>query len=133
MGWSVIRLMNLMLRQGRHLAPAPQGRVEVISRDELICCSRWKVSFDGERKDHRYYEIVEDTILQGFEYKYFVIKDANKNVCAVQPFFIVDQDLLGGVRSKITGLVELFRRIWHKLYANAHADGRVRRWRRSSR
>jgi hypothetical protein len=104
--------MNLMLRQGQHLVPAPQGRVEVISRDELICCSRWKVSFDDERKDHRYYEIVEDTILQGFEYKYFVIKDANKNVCAVQPFFIVDQDLLGGVRSKIARHVELLRRIW---------------------
>jgi hypothetical protein len=86
--------------------------VEVILRDELMRCRRWACAFERERKDHRYYEIVEDTILQGFEYRYFAIKDADGDVRAVQPFFIVDQDLLVAANSKIGGLVAIIRRAW---------------------
>ena len=93
-------------------ASAPGGSVEVILRDGLAHCRRWPCAFDSERKDHRYYEIVEDTILQGFDYRYFVIKDESGDVSAVQPFFIVDQDLLVGVNSKCGGLIALVRRIW---------------------
>jgi hypothetical protein len=88
------------------------GSVETIRRNELACCPHWSHAFEHERKDHRYYEIVEDTILQGFEYKYFTIKDANGTVCAVQPFFILDQDLLLGASPKICGLIRFIRSAW---------------------
>jgi len=88
--------MKLTWKQNQNAVVAPPGSVEVILRDELMHCRRWACSFEYERKDHRYYEIVEDTILQGFDYRYFVIKDANGRVRAVQPFFILDQDLLVG-------------------------------------
>jgi peptidoglycan biosynthesis/recognition FemAB-like protein len=103
--------MKLPWKQSQNAAAAPRGTVEVISRDELTHCRRWTCSFECERKDHRYYEIVEDTIQQGFEYRYFVIKDANESVCAVQPFFILDQDLLVGVNAQI-GLIDCVRRVW---------------------
>ena len=93
-------------------ASASRGRVEVILRSELAHCRRWSRAFENERKDHRYYEIVEDTILQGFDYRYFVIKDENGDISAVQPFFIVDQDLLVGVDHKFGRLIDLARRIW---------------------
>ena len=50
------------------------GRVEVLSRLELTHCRHWQGAFVGQRKDHRFYELVEDTIRQGFDYQYFAIK-----------------------------------------------------------
>lgn len=90
---------------------AVPGSVEIIRRDQLARCCHWSHAFEHERKDYRYYEIVEDTILQGFEYGYFAIKDATGEVCAVQPFFILDQDLLAGVIPKIGNLIKVIRSI----------------------
>src|SRR5262245_31989747 len=92
--------------------PALSGSVETIQRNDLVCCRHWSHAFENERKDNRYYEIVEDTILQGFEYRYFAIKDANGEVCAVQPFFILDQDLLAGAIPRIGGLIKFIRSMW---------------------
>ncbi len=69
-------------------------------------------AFVGGRKDHRFYELVEDTIRQGFDYRYFAIKGRDGEVLAIQPFFILDQDLLGGVTSKIRAIVHSARRVW---------------------
>ena len=88
------------------------GSVETIRRDQLACCRHWSHAFERERKDYRYYEIVEDTILQGFEYRYFAIKDLHGEVCAVQPFFILDQDLLAGATPRIGSLIKAIRSIW---------------------
>jgi hypothetical protein len=87
-----------------------QGTVEIYSRDQLAQCGRWATAFATQRKDHRYYELVEDTI-QEFEYRYFVIKDSNGRVCAIQPFFTLDQDILTGSRVRTSVLVRLVRRI----------------------
>jgi len=61
-------------------------RLEVIGRDDLQRCPRWQVAFANERKDHRYYELVEDTLHPEFEYRYFVLRDAIGQISAVQPF-----------------------------------------------
>src|SRR5262249_52388013 len=45
----------------------PANGVEVISRAELAHCRRWSGAFAGTRKHHRFYELVEDTIRQGFD------------------------------------------------------------------
>lgn len=82
-------------------------------RDDLKDCRRWSYAFERERKDHRYYEIVEDTIFERFEYRYFAIKDANGDVRSIQPFFILNQDLLlVAANSKIGGLIEFIRLTW---------------------
>jgi hypothetical protein len=93
-------------------AAGVSGSVETIQRDQLACCRHWSHAFERERKDYRYYEIVEDTILQGFEYRYFAIKDLHGEVCAVQPFFILDQDLLAGATPRIGSLIKAIRSIW---------------------
>jgi len=91
---------------------AVSGSVETIRRDELARCLHWPHAFEHERKDSRYYEIVEDTILQGFEYRYFAIKDTNGEVRAIQPFFILDQDMLVGASPKVGNLINAIRNIW---------------------
>jgi hypothetical protein len=93
--------------------PASRSQdVELVSRAELAHCGRWKRAFFHERKDHRYYEIVEDTIRQGFDYRYFVIRGGNGSIRAIQPCFILDQDLLQGAGQAIAGLGKRVRRMW---------------------
>jgi ABC transporter len=69
----------------------------------------------GERKDHRYYELLEDTVHPEFEYRYFAIKDDRGDVCAIQPFFILDQDFLVGIGPKMGWWVDTVRRVWPRL------------------
>ncbi len=111
-----------MLERGAVLAP-PAGlapaqlvgaswRVATATRAEIEADPRWAGALAGERKDRRYYEIVEDTILQGFDYRYFVLRDEAGEVRAIQPFFINDQDLVAGASPEIQKLIASFRRIW---------------------
>ena len=84
---------------------ATRGSVEVMSRGEVIGCARWASAFAGKHKDHRYYELVEDTIQPDFVFRYFAIKDEDASVRAVQPFFIIDQDLLLGTYTRLGGVI----------------------------
>src|SRR3954467_700204 len=72
------------------------GVVRVVTREHVEEMGAWHEHFADHRQDLRYYRIVEDTIDQGFEYQYFVLVDSDGVPRAVQPFFILDQDLLGG-------------------------------------
>jgi hypothetical protein len=68
-------------------SPVPEGSVEVATRAELEHVSEWREAFADLRKDHRYYELLEDTI-PDFEYRYFVMRDAQGGVLAIQPFLL---------------------------------------------
>jgi len=91
-------------------SPSPFG-LEVVRRDDLPRFPCWRAAFANERKDHRYYELIEDTLHPEFEYRYFVIKDPSGRVCAVQPFFLLDQDLLVGASPRLGALIDGIRRI----------------------
>ena len=41
-------------------------------------------------------ELIEETLNDGFSYGYLVVENG-ADVCAIQPYFILDQDLLGGM------------------------------------
>jgi predicted N-acyltransferase len=90
----------------------PPRHIETVSRRQIERHRGWQNAFAAERKDHRYYEVVEDTIHQGFDYRCFTLKDENGEICAVQPFFINDQDLLAGTSVRIRNLAGYIRRIW---------------------
>jgi hypothetical protein len=79
--------------------------LEVVRRDDLAQFACWRTAFANERKDHRYYELIEDTLHPEFEYRYFVMRDAGGRVCAVQPFFLLDQDLLVGASPRFGALI----------------------------
>jgi predicted N-acyltransferase len=87
-------------------------RVETASRAEVEASAHWARTLEGERKDRRYYALVEDTILQGFDYRYFVLRDDAGEVRAVQPFFINDQDLVAGASPAIQTAIGSIRRLW---------------------
>src|SRR5262249_51094957 len=92
-----------------------QCHLEVITRDGLQQHPSWQGAFANERKDHRYYELVEDTLHPEFDYRYFVIKDAIGQVRGTQPFFLLDQDLLVGMSPRFGSLIDAIRRMWPRL------------------
>jgi hypothetical protein len=102
----------LVFRSLRDASTEPPGQVDVLSRAELSSCPRWGHAFSGKRKDRRYYEVVEDTINPEFKYRYFVLRDERGMICAIQPFFILDQDLLLGIGRRLGSVIGVIRRIW---------------------
>jgi peptidoglycan biosynthesis/recognition FemAB-like protein len=86
--------------------------IAVVSRAELSGCAPWTSTFADQRKDHRYYEILDDTLRGNFEYRYFAIVDNNGHVRAIQPFFLVDQDILEGLGAERIRWISLVRRFY---------------------
>ena len=88
------------------------SRVEIVSRREVMQSRHWANAFGLEAKDRRYYELIEDTIHDEFDYRYFVVRDAAGEICAVQPCFVLDLDLLTGAKPRVGPLTDLIRRVW---------------------
>jgi predicted N-acyltransferase len=86
--------------------------IAVMTRADLPGCVPWIFAFADQRKDHRYYEILDDTLRDNFEYRYFAILDAAGRVRAVQPFFLVDQDILEGLAAKQFRWIAIVRRYY---------------------
>jgi hypothetical protein len=86
--------------------------ISVVSRAELSGCAPWTSTFADQRKDYRYYEILDDTLRGNFEHRYFAIVDNNGHVRAIQPFFLVDQDILEGLGAERIHWISLVRRFY---------------------
>ena len=86
--------------------------ISVVSRAELSGCAPWTSTFTDQRKDYRYYEILDDTLQGNFEYRYFAIVDSNGRIRAVQPFFLVDQDILEGLGAERIHWISRVRRFY---------------------
>ncbi|HWX64632.1 GNAT family N-acetyltransferase [Bradyrhizobium sp.] len=86
--------------------------ISVVSRAELSRCAPWTFTFVGTRKDYRYYEILDDTLRGNFEYRYFAIVDNDGHVRAIQPFFLLDQDILEGLGAERNYWISLVRRFY---------------------
>jgi hypothetical protein len=77
-----------------------------VTRAELGSYPAWQRAFANERKDGRFYEIVEET-LSGFEHRYLALRDD-----VIQPFFVVDQDVLEGSGKTLQSFAATVRRVW---------------------
>jgi hypothetical protein len=60
--------------------------------------------------DHRYYEVVHLTLGNQFQHRYVVLKDRDGLTRAIQPIFIVYQDLMTGTPNFVRQPVERIRR-----------------------
>jgi hypothetical protein len=90
-------------KPGGHAANEPASpAVDVLSLAQAKQCERWPRALASQRKDSRFYEILEETVrqdsaCQNFDYRYFAIRDSGGEVRAIVPFFVTDLDLLAGV------------------------------------
>jgi predicted N-acyltransferase len=98
-----------MLHANRILIP--EGSVTVMQLREVQNCDAWKRALRNKCKDHRYYEIVEETLECGFEHQYLLLEDTSGNVRAIQPVFFVQQNLVEGVPGKIRSIVDGIRKV----------------------
>jgi Acetyltransferase (GNAT) domain len=97
---------------GASNAPLESFSISVVSRTEFSGSSPWTSTFTDQRKDYRYYEILDDTLRCRFEHRYFAIVDSRGHVRAIQPFFLVDQDILEGLGAERAYLISLIRRFY---------------------
>src|SRR5277367_4658629 len=86
------------------------GRAVVANRVPEADAETWAAGLQHQANDHRYYELTHDALGHQFEHYYLLLKDHSGTTQAIQPFLIVNQDL-------VTGLPDVVRR----------AVGKVRR------
>ncbi|PYK12839.1 MAG: GNAT family N-acetyltransferase [Verrucomicrobia bacterium] len=89
----------------------PQGAVKTATLAELQSCQAWNRALQSKCKDHRYYEIIEETLQDSFEYHHLLLQDDSGNIRAIQPVFFVRQNLIEGVPGKISSIVDRVRKI----------------------
>ena len=87
------------------------GRAYVADLASLKGTVPWETIFATQRKDHRFFEIVEETITEDFDYHYLVLEDLHGKVRGIQPFFLRTQDLLGGKGPRVQKLLGKSRMI----------------------
>jgi predicted N-acyltransferase len=77
--------------------PFPNGNARILSRADLAGSEAWPRAFSGKTKDHRFYEIVADTLASSFQHHYLLLEDSAGQVRGIQPVFFVQQNLVEGI------------------------------------
>ena len=72
----------------------------------------WVTGFENYALDHRYYEIIHESLRDQFAHYYLFLKDANGMTRAIQPFFIVSQDPATGTPAFIRNALAQVRRLF---------------------
>ena len=85
------------------------GEAKIVRSAKDIEEAIWKKTLATHCMDHRYYEIVEKTIHQGFDYHYAILTNECTGAVAVQPFFFVDQDITAGLPARIHSIITRVR------------------------
>src|SRR5215471_20890788 len=98
--------------QHGHTIRFVQGVAKAIPLRDLKSSETWRQALQNKCKDHRYYEIVEETLECGFEHHYLLLEDATGSVRAIQPVFFVRQNLVEGVPGKIRSIVDAVRKVF---------------------
>src|SRR5690242_8505252 len=70
----------------------------------------WVAGFKDYPTDHRYYEIVHESLKDQFAHYYLLLRDAGGTARAIQPFLIVSQDLATGTPAFIRNFLARLRR-----------------------
>ena len=77
------------------------GSAEVVNSARQIAPALWRQTFSTEARDARYYEVIEATLPEKFEYRYLILRNSATGQSVVQPFFFLAQDLTDGLPVKI--------------------------------
>jgi predicted N-acyltransferase len=98
------------VKHEHHSVSVPGGVARLVSRQDLAGNEAWRRAFAARGKDHRYYEILEETLLDGFEHHYLVMEDFTGKVRGVQPVFFVRQNLTEGMAGRMRAIINAARR-----------------------
>jgi len=86
------------------------GPAEVVDSARAIPPEIWRSTFAGEARDARYYEVIEETLPEKFDYHYLILRNSHTGQAAVQPFFFIAQDLTDGLPQRVRRMVARVQR-----------------------
>jgi predicted N-acyltransferase len=89
----------------------PDGfTARLVTRAEIEGSEAWTRAFRDKCKDHRFYEMIEKTLANDFDYRYWLLEDAQGNIRGIQPMFFARQNLMEGVPGRMREIVDLVRK-----------------------
>jgi predicted N-acyltransferase len=97
------------------LKPVVQSRLGtayVATKADLIDANLWERSFSHLCFDQRHFQTIERTIRQDFDYRYLILEDSHKSVRAIQPMFLIDQDIMAGLPRPVKAVMNAVRRFF---------------------
>jgi hypothetical protein len=71
----------------------------------------WVSGFENYTFDHRYYEIIGESLKGQFAHYYLFLRDADGTTRAIQPFLIVRQDIAAGTPAFVRNALARVRRV----------------------
>ncbi len=92
------------------VVPFAQGTARILTLSGVRNLEAWQRAFQDKGKDRRYYELIERTLANDFEYRYVVLEDSSGIVRAIQPILFVRQNLIEGVRGVFRAIVDFIRK-----------------------
>ncbi len=92
------------------VVPFAQGTARFLTLSGVRNLDAWKRAFQEKCKDQRFYELIEETLANDFEYHYALLQDGSENIRGIQPIFFVRQNLVEGMRGTFRRIVDLIRK-----------------------
>ncbi len=88
------------------------GRARFVALESVREGALWRENFSSLAKDHRYYELVDATLGEKFEFRYLLLEDHAGVERAIQPLFFVDQDLLATAPKPLRAIARKVRAVF---------------------
>ena len=85
------------------------GRAVVAARVPEADAETWAAGLQHQANDHRYYELTHDSLGHQFGHFYLLLQDHTGKTRAVQPFLLVNQDLVTGMPKAVRRVVDRVR------------------------
>ena len=73
-------------------------------------------AFASHSKDFRYFELIEKTLSDQFDFRFVIMRDSATLQWAIQPIFFVDQDLLAGLPRSVKAFIALVRKRFPRFF-----------------
>src|SRR5476649_2015091 len=89
--------------------PASFGRAVVADKVPAKDAAILEAGLRDAANDHRYYELTHHALQDQFSHYYLLLKDSADATRAIQPFFIVNQDIVLGMPDFVTRIIEKIR------------------------
>jgi Acetyltransferase (GNAT) domain len=89
-----------------------RGHVFVFQHARDVPMDFWKRGFSDSWKDFQYYDLIEQTMRSGFDYRYLLVFDENDWPVALQPLLLTSQDLAVSAGARVARLVAKLRTRW---------------------
>jgi len=89
-----------------------RGHVLVFEHARDVPMGFWERGFSDSWKDFQYYDLIEQTMRRGFDYRYLLVFDKNDRPLALQPLLLATQDLAISAGANVARLVAKLRTYW---------------------